>query len=103
MRRSWFVRGALIVGFSALVLAACSCDPNVRKQKYFDSGQKYFAKGDYPAAAIQFESAIRIDRDFAAAHYELARTYLQMHDGMHAYVETQQTVKLEPDNYKARV
>jgi|SRR5215469_8291392 len=44
MRRSSFVRGTLIVGCSVLVLAGCSRDPNVRKQKYFESGQKYFYK-----------------------------------------------------------
>jgi outer membrane biogenesis lipoprotein LolB len=36
------------------LLTACSRDPNVRKQKYFDSGEKYFAEGKYREAAIQY-------------------------------------------------
>lgn len=102
MRRPWFVRGALIVGVSALILAAaCSRDPNVRKQKYFDSGQRYLAKGKYPEAAIQFENAIQVDGKFAAAHYQLAQTYLRLQDVQHAYLETARTLDLRPDNYKA--
>ena len=101
MKRSSFVRCALIVGFSALVLTACSRDPNVRKQRYFKSGQKYFAEGRYPEAAIQFQNAIQLDGRFAAAHYQLARTYLQLRDGQHAYLETRRTLELQPDNYKA--
>ncbi|MBO0910568.1 MAG: tetratricopeptide repeat protein [Acidobacteria bacterium] len=101
MKRSSLICGVLIVGVSAMVLAACSRDPNVRKQKYFESGQKYFAEGNYRAAAIQFANAIQVDTRFAAAHYELARTYLQLGDGQHAYFETQRTLELQPDNYKA--
>ena len=101
MKSSSCVRCALILGFCALVLAACSRDPNVRKQKYVESGQKYFAKGKYREAALQFENAIQVDNSFAAAHYQLAQTYLQLRDGVHAYLETQRTLELQPDNYKA--
>jgi len=94
-------RSALIVSSFVLVLAACNRDPNVRKQKYFESGQKYFADGKYRQAAIQFENAIQIDGKFAAAHYQLAQTYLQLRDGQHAYLETERTLDLQPDNYKA--
>ena len=55
------------------MFTGCSRDPNVRKQKYFDSGEKYFAAGKYHEAAIQFSNAIQIDSRFAQAHYELAR------------------------------
>jgi len=101
MRRSSFVRGALIVGFSALVLSACTRDPNVRKQKYFESGQRFFKEGKYRAAAIQFQNAIRVDGHFAAAHYQLARTFLELQDVQHSYLETERTLELQPDNYKA--
>ena len=94
-------RSLLIVGFSALVLAACSRDPSARKQKYFDSGQRYFAAGKYRQAAIEFKSAIQLDSGFAAAHYQLAQTYLRLGDGQHAYLETAQTLEFQPDNYKA--
>src|SRR5215469_7152034 len=101
MRSYCVIRGALIVGLSALVLAGCSRDPIVRKQRYFKSGQKYFAEGKYRQAGIQFANAIQIDNRFAAAHYQLAQTYLRLGDGQHAYLETQRTLEWQPDNYKA--
>src|SRR5215470_1100430 len=101
MRCSCFVRPALILGFSALVLAYCYRDLHIRKQKLFESGQRYLAKTKYRAAAIQFENAIQIDSRFAAAHYQLAQTCLQLRDGRCAYLETERTLELQPDNYKA--
>ena len=49
-----------------------------RKTKFFDSGRRYFAEDKYREAAMQFDSAIRVDSRFAAAHYQLAQTYLQL-------------------------
>src|ERR1700689_5333301 len=60
--------------------SGCPHDPNVRKQKYFDSGEKYFAEGKYHEAAIQFLNAPQIDPRFAQAHYELGQTYLKLGD-----------------------
>ena len=49
------------------LLTGCSRDPNVRKQKYLESGQRYFDKGQYREAEIQFENAIQVDSRFADA------------------------------------
>ena len=46
------------------LLSGCSRDPNVRKQKYLESGQRYFDKGQYREAEIQFENAIQVDDRF---------------------------------------
>ncbi|MGH9469630.1 MAG: tetratricopeptide repeat protein, partial [Terriglobia bacterium] len=71
MRR--FRRVGLWVFIVALAgcLAACTRDPNVRKHKFFESGARYFAKGEYRDAAIQFSNAIRIDPKYEEAHYQL--------------------------------
>jgi len=42
----------MVVSLIAVLLSACSLDPNARKQKYFRSGQDYFAKGKYQEAAL---------------------------------------------------
>ena len=45
---------AYIVAVVALsLLVGCSRDPNVRKQKYYESGQRFYEKGKYREAAIQ--------------------------------------------------
>ena len=73
----------------------------MRKQKYLDSGEKYFAEGKYREAAIQYSNAIQIDSRFAQAHYELSQTYLKLGDSNRAFQELNRTVDLAPDNYRA--
>lgn len=103
MSRSIAVRRLLVCSLFAAVLTGCSRDPNVRKQKYFDSGEKYFAQGKYREAEIQYRNAVQIDSRFAQAHYQLALTYLKLNDTNRAYEELGRTVDLNPDNYHARV
>src|SRR5271157_4631566 len=94
--------------FLALILIAgissgCNRDPNVRKQKYFESGQRYFEKGKYREAAIQFGNAVQVDSRYAEAHYQLAQTYIKMQDWLHAYEELSRTLELQPDNFQAHI
>jgi len=83
------------------LFTGCSRDPNVRKQKYFDSGEKYFAEGKYREAAIQYSNAIQIDPRFAQAHYEMSQVYLRLGDKQRAFPELQRAVELSPNNYPA--
>lgn len=84
------------------LLAACNRDPNVRKQKYFDSGQKYFADGKYREAEIQFRNAIQLDSRYAQAYYQLSQTYLRLGDSYRAFQELNRAVELDPSNYRAQ-
>jgi tetratricopeptide (TPR) repeat protein len=90
-----------MIAVCALWLTGCSRDPNVRKQKYLDSGEKYFAQGNYREAAIQYANAIQIDSRLAQAHYDLGQAYLKLGDTNRAYQELSRTVELAPDNYRA--
>ena len=102
MKHSNLLRLSLILGCIALFLTACSRDPNVRKQKYYESGQKYYAAGKYREAIIQFRNATEVDETFAAAHYQLAQTYTKLQDWSKVYYELGRTLDLQPDNYKAQ-
>jgi tetratricopeptide (TPR) repeat protein len=86
-----------------MFVTGCSRDPNARKQKYFDSGEKYYAEGKYREAAIQYSNALQIDSRFAQAHYKLGETYLKLHDWQRSAQELSRSVELFPDNYTARV
>jgi tetratricopeptide (TPR) repeat protein len=96
-KRVWLLFCLLL----ALCFTACSRDPNVRKQKYFDSGEKYFAQAKYREAAIQYSNAVQIDPRFAQAHYQLSQTYLRLGDTNKAFQELSRTVEIAPDNYLA--
>lgn len=103
MTRSVSFRLLFSCSLIAVLLTGCSRDPNVRKQKYFDSGDKYFAEGKYREAAIQYSNAIQIDPRFAQAHFQLSQTYLRLGDGQHAFLELNRTVELAPDNFRAQI
>ena len=95
--------GVVALLLTLALVSGCHRDPNVRKQKYFESGQRYSAQGKDREAAIQFSNALRIDKNFAQAHYALAQSYLRLGALTSAYGELQRTVDLQPTNYKARV
>ena len=65
------MRSIAIVLAAALALGSCSRDPNVAKKRYLDSGDKYFARGRYAEASIQYRNAIKIDPRYGLAHYKL--------------------------------
>ncbi len=93
----------LFLALIAALLTSCSRDPNVRKQKYFQSGQKYFEAGKFREAAIEFSNAIRIDPNYADARFQLADSYLQLQQQGHAYPELVRALDLQPDNDHARI
>src|ERR1017187_6485851 len=66
---------AVLVG-----LASCSRDPNVVKKRYLESGNKYFEKGRYKEASIQYRNALKRDPKYGAAHYKLALVSIKTGD-----------------------
>src|ERR1700722_15816940 len=84
-------------------LAACSTDPNVRKLQYVNSEKKYFDKGKFQEAIVEFRNAVEIDPRFATAHYQLARSYLKLRNPGAAYGELKETVPLDPKNLDAQL
>jgi len=95
---------ALTAVFVALALfTGCHSDPNLAKQKYLESGKRYSAQGKWREATIQFSNALKIDKNYADAHYQLAQTYMHLGQFGPAYAELQRAVELQPTNYDARI
>src|SRR5208283_2926853 len=103
MSRCAVLRLVLAAFLMACLLTGCSRDPNVRKQKYLESGNRYRDQSKYSEAAIQYSNAIQLDPRFVEAHYQLAQTYLKLQDYNHAYAELLRTVDLAPDHYPAQL
>jgi tetratricopeptide (TPR) repeat protein len=93
----------LVVSLALVLTVGCSRDPNVRKQKFLDSGKKYEADGKYREAAIQFSNAIKLDHSFAPAYFELAKVDLKLDSLMPAFQSLLKTVDLDPKNLEARI
>ncbi len=85
------------------MFTGCSRDPNVRKQKYLESGERYYDKGKYREAAIQFENAIQVDARFADAHYQLALAEMKLQQWNDAFQQLTRTVEIQPDHYAAHL
>ncbi len=86
-----------------LVLVGCLRDPNVRKQKFMEQGDRYFAQEKYPEALLTYERAVQIDARLVAAHYGIAKCHLKMSSWASAFQELQRTIDLEPQNWPAHL
>ncbi len=92
-----------LVGFLIpALLISCSRDPNVRKRKFLESGNRYRDQGKLREAAIQYANAVQLDSRFAEAHYQLGETYIKLKDYNRGFTELSRTVELAPDNYPAQ-
>jgi len=67
----------LALALAAVSLVSCSRDPNYLKQKYLQSGIKYYDAGRFKEANIMFRKSIEADRKFGLAYYHLALTDLK--------------------------
>jgi cellulose synthase operon protein C len=96
--------GWLLVGFLlAALLTGCTRDPEVRKQKFLESGNRYRDQGKYREAAIQYLNALQLDPRFVEAHYQMGETCLKMQNDNCAAEHLARAVELEPDNYPAQI
>jgi tetratricopeptide (TPR) repeat protein len=71
--------GALLFSVSTLV-AGCGFDSESRKQRYFESGNKYFAEGKYSHAVIEYQNAVGMDATFGEARKQLALSHARIGD-----------------------
>ncbi len=103
LRTARHIAALLAISSACFVISGCKHDPNKQKQKYLESGKRYENEGKLREAVIQFSNALRVDKNFAPAHYELAKTYLQLGSVVAGYQELQRTVHLSPSNLQARL
>lgn len=101
--RGWWSYLALVTLCLLTALAGCSKDPNVRKQKYLESGERYYEKTQFREAAIQFQNAIQVDSNFAEAHYQMGRTAMKLGQWPGAMQEFSTTIQINPDHNDARL
>jgi Tfp pilus assembly protein PilF len=95
--------GVVALFLSLALFSGCSRDPNVRKHKYLESGQRFAEQGKYREAVIQFSNAVKIDKNFADAYYARSQAYTHLGAFSSAFNDLRRTVILQPANYKARV
>ena len=97
------VSAVLAVSLALGFTAGCHRDPNKLKHRYLESGERYAQQGKNKEAAIQFSNALKVDHNFAEAHYQLSKVYLKQGSVLPAFQELRHTVDLQPNNLKARI
>jgi tetratricopeptide (TPR) repeat protein len=90
----------IILALTALTLISCSRDPNYLKQKYLESGNKYYEQKRLKEASIMYRKALEKDRRFGEAYYKLAVVDLDMGDVANAYQMLRRAVDLLPAGTK---
>ncbi len=99
-RKNWMA--VLLSALMLTLMIGCTRDPNVRKQKYLDSGNRYLADKKYREAAIQYQNALKSDPHFADAHYKLAQAEIALGNWNAVFVELRRTVEFAPQNLDAQ-
>jgi tetratricopeptide (TPR) repeat protein len=87
----------------SLLLSSCFRDPNLAKQKYLQSGESYFDKGEYGRASIQFRKALQIDHQYAEAYYRLGLTDVKLQLWPDAFRALDQAISLDPNHLAAHL
>ena len=91
------------LGLSVAILAAACTDPAVRKQRYFESGNRYFDQANYPAAIIEYRNAIKLDATFGEARKQLAEAYSRTGDTRGALEESVRAADLLPADVEVQL
>ena len=97
------VSAILTVSLALGLTVGCHRDPNKQKQRYLESGKRYAEQGKLKEATIQLANALKVDHNFAEAHYELSKVLIKQGSMMPAYGELMRTVDLQPANLQARI
>ncbi len=97
------VSAVLTVSLALGLTVGCHRDPNKQKQRYLESGKRYADQGKLTEARIQFTNALKVDHNFADAHYQLSKVLIKQGSMLPAYGELLRTVDLQPANLPARI
>ncbi len=101
---AWKFSKAVIVTLAvSLAAAGCKKDPQVAKQEYLKSGDRYMASGKVAEAIVQYRNAVQQDPRFGEARLKLAEAYIKARDGNRAYAEYVRAADLMPDNTRVQV
>src|SRR5438874_8047125 len=92
------LRLAAIVPLAALVLVACTQDPNTRKLKYVERGTKYYGEQKYNEAILELKNALQIDPNYPPALHALGRAYRAKFWYGDALRELQRAADLAPED-----
>src|SRR5579871_634565 len=93
-----FIRVAAFISIALLSLVSCNRDPNVAKQRYLESGDKFFEKGRYKEARIKYINALQKDMRFGPAYYGRGMAEYKLGSLVPAVFSFRRAVELLPED-----
>lgn len=87
-----------LVLLTGLCATACAGDPQVEKQKYAASGDRYLAANQLPEAIIEYRNAVEKDPRDGEVRAKLADAYLRAGDASQAVQEYVRAADLRSDD-----
>ncbi len=85
----------------AIAFTGCDSDPKVARQKYLETGDRYFKNEKYREAIIFYKRALQKDARFAQAYYQLGNAELKRGSPIEAMRAYQRCVELDQNNTDA--
>src|SRR5262245_5156796 len=82
----------------AAVLVGCRSGEQTTAD-HLKRGEEYQEQKKYAEAVIEYKNVLQIDPNNATAHYELAKSHLQLGQAREGFWELRETVRLDPKNH----
>jgi tetratricopeptide (TPR) repeat protein len=94
----------VVAAAAVMVLAAVGCsNPAAEKQRYLESGNRFFEQKKYQEAVVEYRNALQADEMFGEARFKLAAAYAELGDARNAYRQYIRAADLLPDNLDAQM
>ena len=93
----------LAKGFILVAAISCTRNPTRDRQRFFESGERYFRMNKCPEAVIQYRNALQIDPRYSEAYFQLGICYARLQRWSDAFNAWQETVQLDPTHMQAHL
>ncbi len=90
-----------VAALLGLIIVGCDSDPKVARQKYLETGNRYFKNEKYREAVIFYKRALQKDARFAEAYCQLGNAELKRGSAIEAMRALQRCVELDQNNTEA--
>ena len=92
----------LLLPVLALMIGVFLIVPELAARQYKRKGDEAFSKGDYSAAASNYDQVLKLSRSLDDTHFNLALAYDKSHDYDRAFQQYKLSMALAPRNFAAR-
>jgi tetratricopeptide (TPR) repeat protein len=97
----------LVAVLTSVLFFACDwSSPGEKKATHLERAAKFFEKGQYQEAIVEYRNVVQIDPKDAKAHYQLALSYLKIGGVTHlqsAFTELNRSIDLDKSNDDAQL